>query len=81
MFTIEEFCYIMDDEKPDIIKELKKRRKVREKVEKEAEMNEMEKKIFNEHLVGLLGKYRKMKNWRKLLGTKLMFKRPYLANA
>lgn len=37
--------------------------------------------MYDERMKGLLGRYNKMKNWRKLLGSTLRYKRPYLANA
>ena len=81
MYTIEELCFIMDSEKPDIIKNLKRSNYRREEVEKVDEMNEKERIFYNEHMYGILSKYHRMKNWRKLLGSSLRYKRPYLANA
>ena len=81
MYTIEELCYIMDSEKPDIIKNLKRSNFVRESVEKVEDMNDKERAYYNENMYGLLSKYHRMKNWRKLLGSSLRYKRPFLANA
>ena len=44
-------------------------------------MNERERSIYDERMQGLLSKYHRMKNWRKLLGSALRYKRPFLANA
>ena len=44
-------------------------------------MNEKEKAFYDERMKGLLSKYNRMKNWRKLLGSTLRYKRPFLANA
>lgn len=60
MYTIEELCYLMDTEKPDIIKNLKRSKYVREEVEKPEDMNEREKVFYNEHMFNILSKYRRM---------------------
>ena len=80
MYTIEEFCYMIDKEKPDILKNLKKGNFVNEMVESVKDMNEKEKAMYDERMKGLLSKYNRMKNWRKLLGSALRYKKPYLAN-
>ena len=81
MYTIEEFCYIMDQQKPDIMKNLKRGNLIRENVNSVNELNETERKRYDERMKGMLVKYSKMKNWRKLLGSTLRYKRPFLANA
>ena len=45
------------------------------------DLNETEKLLYDDRMKGLLGKYSKMKNWRKLLGSTLRYKRPFLVNA
>ena len=37
--------------------------------------------LYNDRVKVVLRKYSKMKNWRKLLGSTLRYKRPFLANA
>ena len=81
MYTIEELCYIMDSEKPDIIKNLKRSNFIRENVDKVDDMNEKERSYYSEQVYGLMSKYHRMKNWRKLLGSSLRYKKPFLANA
>ena len=81
MYTIEELCFIMDTNKPDIIKNLRRSNFVRENIDKVEDMNEKERAHYSEHMYGLLSKYHRMKNWRKLLGSCLRYKKPYLANA
>ena len=71
----------MDSDKPDIIKQLKRSRQIRDSVVTVDDMNEKEKSYYSEHVSGLMNKYRRMKNWRKLLGSSLRYKRPFLANA
>ena len=44
-------------------------------------MNRSEKAYYTEHMHGLLSKYRRIKNWRKLLGSSMRYKKPFLANA
>ena len=81
MYTVEELCYIMDDQKPDIIAQLKKGNFCSEMVEKVEDMTERERAYYDERMQGRLAKYHRMKNWRKLLGSSLRYKRPFLANA
>lgn len=81
MYTIEEFCYIMDSKKPDIIKNLKRGNFIGDMVNSVQDMNEKERNLYDDRMQGLLGRYSKMKNWRKLLGSTLRYKRPFLANA
>lgn len=81
MFTIEEFCYIIDETKPDIIKNLKKGNFVNEMVNTVKDMNDQEKKLYNDHMKGLMSKYNRIKNWRKTLGSTLRYKKPFLANS
>lgn len=71
----------MDSEKPDIIKNLKRTKFIRETVMSVDDMNDKEKAYYRDHLHGLMSKYHRMKNWRKLLGSSLRYKRPFLANA
>lgn len=68
MYTIEEFCYIMDKDKPDIIKNLKRGNFISQMVETAKDLNDEERVLYNERTKGLLSKYTRMKNWRKLLG-------------
>ena len=42
MYTIEELCFIMDNDKPDILKYLKKYKLIQENIEKPEQMNEKE---------------------------------------
>jgi len=44
-------------------------------------MNEKEKEVYEERVKKLMQKYHRMKNWRKLLGTKLRYQKPFLANS
>jgi len=37
--------------------------------------------MYNDRVKGLMTKYNRMKNWRKLLGSTLRYKKPFLANA
>ena len=72
---------MMDSEKPDIIKRLKQSGFIRESVVGISDLNTEEKALYQEHLFRLMSKYHRMKNWRKLLGSSLRYKRPFLANA
>ena len=80
MYTVEELCYIMDEQKPDIMKNLKRSKYIHEAAQTRKDLNEEELVHYNEHMKGLMGKYSKMKNWRKILGSSLKYKRPFLAN-
>lgn len=71
----------MDSDKPDIIKNLKRTSLIRDTVMSVDEMNDKEKIHHRDQLHGLMAKYHRMKNWRKLLGSSLRYKRPFLANA
>ena len=81
MYTIEEFCYIMDQKKPDIMTEMKKGNYVDQNVTTPDQMNSKERAVYDERTKTLMNKYHKMKNWRKLLGINSRYKKPYLANA
>ena len=81
MYTIEEFCYIMDKNRPNILQNLKKGNFVREEVTDPDQMNNKERARYDENMKTLMNKYHKMKNWRKLLGINCRYKRPFLANA
>lgn len=45
------------------------------------DLDETEMALYNDRVKVVLRKYSKMKNWRKLLGSTLRYKRPFLANA
>ena len=81
MYTIEEFCFIMDKKKPDILGNLKQGRFVGENINTRDEMNEKEKGHYDDRMKTLMNKYHKIKNWRKVLGTNARYKKPFLANA
>ena len=68
MYTMEEFCYIMDSKKPDILDQLQKGNFINESVKTVDDMTAPEKKVYHGRTKGQLYKYHKMKNWRKLLG-------------
>ena len=68
MYTIEELCYILDSQKPDLIKNLKRGNYVNPLAETVKDLSEKEKQLYDERMHGLLSKYSRIKNWRKLLG-------------
>ena len=81
MYTIEEFCYMMDKDRPNILKNLQTARSIREDIKYASQMNKNERKRYDEKMKTLMNRYHKMKNWRKLLGINCRYKRPFLANA
>jgi len=81
MYTIEELCYIVDTSKPDVIKNLKKSNYLRQSVEKPEDMNQKEREEYNYRIKSIMERYSRMKNWRKILGSTLRYKKPFLANA
>ena len=44
-------------------------------------MTAVEKEHYDDRIQGLMTRYHRMKNWRKLLGSSLRYKRPFLGNA
>ena len=54
---------------------------MRDEVQKVEDMNDRERTYYAENMYGLMSKYHRMKNWRKLLGSSLRYKKPFLANA
>ena len=81
MYTVEELCYIMDAQRPDVLKDLKKGNFVSEMVERVEDLSEKERALYDERIKALMTKYSRLKNWRKLLGSSLRYKAPFLANA
>ena len=81
MYTVEELCYIMDAQRPDVLSDLKKGNFVSEMVERVEDLSEKERALYDERIKALMTKYSRMKNWRKLLGSSLRYKTPFLANA
>lgn len=81
MYTIEELCYILDSQKPDIIANLKKANYMSPNVQTPADMNPKERAMYDDRILGIMERYNRMKNWRKLLGSTLKYKAPFLANA
>ena len=57
MYTIEEFCHLMDDDKPDIIGQLKKQKLVRKYCNDVSEMDEVERGYYNEKMYRLMKGY------------------------
>ena len=49
--------------------------------ESEKDLNVTERALYDDHMNGVMSKYSKIKNWRKLLGSNLRYKRPFLANS
>ena len=81
MYTIEELCYLVDKDRPNIISDLKKAKFISPMVEKVADMNDREKRRYYDKKKSLFTKYSKIKNWRKNLGSNLRYKKPFLANS
>ena len=46
MYRVEDLCFLLDKNKPDLVKEMWKRHKVRKEVETPDQMNEKEKIIY-----------------------------------
>ena len=81
MYTIEELCYLVDKDRPNIIASMKKTNHLNPMVEKVADMNDREKRRYYDKVKGIFTKYSKIKNWRKNLGSNLRYKKPFLANS
>ncbi len=81
MYTIEELCYLIDQLKPDILKNLKKGNFISQMAETVKDLNVTERALYDDHMNGMMSKYSKTKNWRKLLGSNLQYKRPFLVNS
>ncbi len=81
MYTVEELCYIMDQSKPNILKNLQKGNYIRESVQSVHDMTEKERELYDDHMKSLMAKYNRIKNWRKILGSTLRYKKPFLANS
>ena len=81
MYTIEELCYLVDKDRPNIISDLKKANYLNPMVEKVQDMNDREKRRYYDRVKSLFSKYNRIKNWRKKLGNSLRYKRPFLANS
>lgn len=81
MYTIEELCYILDPERPDVIQSMKKGNYLRQTVNTREEMNSKERAIYEDRIKSIMTKYSRMRNWRKLLGTTLRYRKPFLANS
>ena len=81
MYRVEDLCFLLDKNKPDLVKEMWKRHKVRKEVETPDQMNEKEKIIY----LQAYNKYTRQnyatrKAWRKCLADSTFFKEPALVD-
>ncbi len=80
MYSLEEFCHLMDGTKTDVLTQLKKTKLIRKTVKGESDMNRKELNHFREAQKKALKFYTDQKVWRKVMRDGLRYDKPYMAN-
>ena len=80
MYTIEEFCHMVDDEKPDILQQLRKKKLIPKYCKSIKDLSKSEQKQYDREHFRLMKSYSRQKTWRKVMRNNLRYDKPYLAN-
>ena len=78
--TIEELCYVLDDEKIDVLEFLKNVNLCESDRTGPEQMGARELLMYNSKLLKEMKKYNTIRKWRKILGHNLKYRKPFLAN-